>query len=105
MDGGVDEKVLRLRFTGTCRICGLTLPAKTPAVYERASRTIRCLDHVETMVTSDSDHESEVTSDPAPEGTDEVQTGNAGASARRELSAARPSARSASEPVALASVA
>jgi hypothetical protein len=63
-----DEKRMRLRFAGTCRVCGGDLPAKTLAVYERPTRTVRCLEHVETV---------------APE--EPVDVGTPGASARREF--------------------
>jgi hypothetical protein len=59
---------MRLRFAGTCRICGADLPAKTEAVYERSTRTVRCLTHVE------------------PQDVDApVDIGTPGASARREF--------------------
>lgn len=38
------EKHMRLRHAGTCRLCGLELAARTLAVYERASRTVRCVE-------------------------------------------------------------
>lgn len=34
---------MRLRYAGTCRLCGTTLNARTHAVYERDTKTIRCL--------------------------------------------------------------
>ena len=60
-----DEKRMRLRISGTCRLCGARLEARTDAVYERASKTVRCLDH-----------------DESPSS---IYTGTAGASARREF--------------------
>ena len=72
-DNGVsDEKLMRLRFDGTCRVCGIELPAKTEAIYERSSRTVRCASHVE----SGSD-ESGV--------EDIIEPGTPGGSARREF--------------------
>jgi Nuclease-related domain len=38
-----NEKQMRLRYAGTCRLCGIRLEAQTLAVYERGSRTVRCL--------------------------------------------------------------
>lgn len=32
-----------LRYRGACRLCGSNLPAGTDAVYERATRSVRCL--------------------------------------------------------------
>ncbi|MGJ0223690.1 hypothetical protein ACQUZK_09845, partial [Streptococcus pyogenes] len=37
------EKVMRLRYAGTCRACGTTLDAGTRATYLKASKTVRCL--------------------------------------------------------------
>ncbi|MGH3354834.1 MAG: nuclease-related domain-containing protein [Nocardioidaceae bacterium] len=63
-------KTMRLRYPGTCRICGRALSAGTRAVYERAGRTVRCVDEC-----------SPAPGSPDPETTD---AGLAGASARRE---------------------
>jgi hypothetical protein len=63
---GPDDKRMRLRYDGTCRLCGRTLAAGADAVYERAAKTVRCVDCV-----------TEATGrEPDP--------GIAGASARRE---------------------
>jgi hypothetical protein len=59
-----DEKRMRLRYAGACRICGAALDARTEAIYERSLRTVRCLS---------------CSPAPAP-----VDPGTAGASARRE---------------------
>ena len=40
-----DEKRMRLRFAGVCRVCGVVLPAKADAIYERSSKTVRCATH------------------------------------------------------------
>lgn len=62
------EKQLRLRYAGTCRLCGLELAARTVAVYERASKTVRCVGCSE-----------DTTAEPLV-----VDPGTPGASARRE---------------------
>jgi hypothetical protein len=67
-----DERRMRLRYAGTCSECGLDLPAKTEAIYERSSRTVRCVTH--DGLTAESPIEA-----------DAVDTGTAGASARREF--------------------
>jgi hypothetical protein len=36
---------MRLRYAGACRVRGAALPAKTEAIYEPASKTVRCLTH------------------------------------------------------------
>ena len=42
--GGVDdERRMRLRYAGTCRLCGVDLPAGADAVYERTLKTVRCV--------------------------------------------------------------
>ncbi len=43
--GTADEKPMKLRYAGTCRLCGVDLPARTEAVYERTTKTVRCLTH------------------------------------------------------------
>jgi excisionase family DNA binding protein len=35
-------KRMRLRCPGVCRVCGIELAARQEAVYERASKTVRC---------------------------------------------------------------
>lgn len=67
---GPDDKRMALRYNGTCRLCGTTLPAGTDAVYERGLKTVRCV-HCPT--------ETEPVTIAAPE------AGVAGASARREF--------------------
>lgn len=80
MDGGVDEKRMRLRYAGVCRVCQAELPAKAPAIYERMSKTVRCVDHDASGAT----HQiAGGTVEPAV--VDVVDSGTAGASARREF--------------------
>lgn len=37
-------KKMGLRYAGVCRRCGAELPAGEPALYDRASRTVSCLE-------------------------------------------------------------
>jgi hypothetical protein len=37
------DKRMRLRFAGTCRLCDEPLPAGSDAVYDRATKTVRCV--------------------------------------------------------------
>ena len=67
-----DEKLMRLRFAGVCRVCGVALPAKTEAVYERSSKTVRCASHVQSPPVE-------------PEPGSVIEPGTPGASARREF--------------------
>ncbi|WP_404388817.1 nuclease-related domain-containing protein [Humibacillus xanthopallidus] len=80
MDGGTDEKRMRLRYAGSCWVCGVQLPARAEAIYERTTKTVRCVSH---------DVLSPI--EPADAGAvdaavvDVVESGTAGASARREF--------------------
>ncbi|KQU68365.1 NERD domain protein [Phycicoccus sp. Root101] len=82
---------MRLRYAGTCRVCGAGIPQKTQAVYERGTKTVRCLSHDMTVPP-----ESTSATDAGPvtlQGVMEagpvanavVEAGTAGASARREF--------------------
>jgi len=63
---------MRLRYDGVCRVCGVSLPAETQAIYERSSKTVRCLNHVEPQV-------------DLIAVADAIEAGRPGASARREF--------------------
>ncbi|WP_246136339.1 nuclease-related domain-containing protein [Leekyejoonella antrihumi] len=39
------EKHLRLRYAGTCRVCGLALPVRAEGIYDRVTKTVRCAMH------------------------------------------------------------
>jgi hypothetical protein len=67
-----DEKRMRLRYAGTCRVCGSELPARTEAIYDRASKSVRCLVH-------------EGGPDQSPIEIETIEPGVPGASARREF--------------------
>ena len=69
-----DEKRMRLRYAGTCRVCDADLPARTEAIYERSSRAVRCLSHDETGPVDVVEGDEVV-----------VDVGTPGASARREF--------------------
>jgi len=66
------EKRMRLRYPGTCRVCGLELPARAEAIYDRSTKTVRCVAH-----------EARATDEPPV--VDLIEHGTAGASARREF--------------------
>jgi hypothetical protein len=72
VDGGADEKRMRLRYAGACRVCGVELPAKVEAIYERTTKTVRCVSH-----------DARPAVEPAV--VEVVESGTAGASARREF--------------------
>jgi hypothetical protein len=69
-----DEKRMRLRYSGTCRVCSVELPAKAEAIYERTSKTVRCITHGASAGEADS-----------PVDVEAVESGSPGASARREF--------------------
>ncbi|KJK12975.1 NERD domain protein [Terrabacter sp. 28] len=71
---------MRLRYAGVCRVCGADLPAKAQAVYERTSKTVRCVAHDEGSPTP-----APTAAALEPLDVDEVESGTAGASARREF--------------------
>ncbi|MET0782079.1 MAG: nuclease-related domain-containing protein [Lacisediminihabitans sp.] len=41
--GPDDDKRMRLRYAGTCLLCGRALAAGADAIYERATKTVRCV--------------------------------------------------------------
>lgn len=43
MTEDVADKRMKLRYAGTCRVCGTDLPARADAIYERSSKTVRCV--------------------------------------------------------------
>lgn len=77
-DEGQDERRMRLRFAGVCRICGAQLPSGADALYERATKTVRCVE-CRTM----GDPESADLVGQAPQRAGQA-VGAAGTSARRE---------------------
>ncbi len=88
VDGGLDEKVMPLRYGGTCRVCGVDLPKTTKAVYERQTKTVRCVTHDETSDAPVPEVGTVVPSAPEavePPAPKVVDSGTAGASARREF--------------------
>ncbi len=70
---------MRLRYQGTCRVCGATLPSKTEAMYERTTKTVRCITHNPPESTTAGESQSAY----APE--EPIEAGIPGASARRKF--------------------
>jgi hypothetical protein len=71
---GADEKTMKLRYEGTCRLCGRTLERNMLAVYESTTKTVRCI-NCEPIPLPDDD-------EPPPASL--TVSGFAGASAQRE---------------------
>lgn len=72
VDDESNEKRIALRFAGTCRVCGIGVSARAEAIYERATKTVRCLEC------------SVGDADLAIGAPAQVEIGTPGASARRE---------------------
>lgn len=75
-DRGSGDRRMKLRYAGVCRLCGVDLPARMEAVYERTTKTVCCVEcpSVESLPSSEASS-VEVSNEGA---------GAAGASARRE---------------------
>lgn len=61
---------MRLRYAGTCNVCGAMLAAKTEAIYDRNLKAVRCITHVIA---------------PEKPADDVIEAGTPGSSARREF--------------------
>lgn len=90
MPESADEKQMKLRYAGTCRVCQAVLPARSDAIYERITKTVRCLTcspanhsglpvHEIAHGTAEADQDDEATHDRP------IDVGTPGASARREF--------------------
>ncbi len=79
------EKTMRLRYAGRCRLCAAALAAGTTAVYDRATRTVRCVACRQDDAQDDAQDDScPVGESVGAQGTGPVDPGTAGASAARE---------------------
>ena len=85
----VTEKRMRLRYAGRCRLCGTALEARTEAVYERSTKTVRCVacPSPPQALSQELDVADAVVETPPPttEAEPSPASGTAGASARREF--------------------
>jgi hypothetical protein len=77
---GVDEKQMKLRYAGVCRVCGTELAARTEAIYERSTKTMRCLDCSPAPTPLEQTSVVELV-----ETSEAIDPGIPGASARREF--------------------
>jgi nuclease-like protein len=75
-------KTMRLRYAGTCRLCGTHLPAHAEAVYERATKTVRCITCPEVTESAGSGGSRPAPAVSPPQAA--ADPGAAGSSARRE---------------------
>ena len=72
------DKRMKLRYAGTCRLCGAELAARQEAIYERASKSVRCVECASVVEASEAPGDEVQPQLSAP------QSGVAGASAQRE---------------------
>ena len=85
-----DVKRMRLRYAGSCRVCGTALPAGETAVYERESKTVVCLAcwdvplHAPPGAMDSAEGAGVKTKVSGPTEPERVVAGSAGASAQRE---------------------
>ena len=75
---------MKLRYAGACRLCGVGLPARQEAIYERDTKTVRCVECVvQTGLAEVAQPESpNLAQDSREHGA--LESGIAGSSARRE---------------------
>ncbi|WP_353950460.1 nuclease-related domain-containing protein [Knoellia sp. S7-12] len=85
------DKQMKLRYAGQCHLCARELPARAEAIYDRTTKTVRCVDcspePLPEATSVEASAEPIVVVEQA-EGADEVQqveVGSAGLSARREF--------------------
>lgn len=71
---------MRLRYAGVCRLCGIELPANVDAIYERTTKTVRCIE----CPTESESVEADRILEGEPDEVAPVHSGTAGSSARRE---------------------
>jgi len=81
---GDSDKRMKLRYSGVCRLCGSETPARADAIYERTTKSVRCIECptvVEAVVprVGEGHEESPALASPA-----DPDPGVAGSSARRE---------------------
>lgn len=71
---------MKLRYAGVCRLCETELPARADAIYERLTKTVRCVECPTTVQgVADAPHVEAPAVEAPPE-----DVGVAGSSARRE---------------------
>lgn len=75
-------KRMKLRFAGVCRLCGTDLPARADAIYERTTKTVRCVECPTGSGVLTPDAEDVPEESPVAAAVEDA--GLAGSSARRE---------------------
>lgn len=77
-DDLASDKRMTLRYAGACRLCGRELPARTEAIYERTTKSVRCVQCPIEDIDGPPEAELDAASTAVPD------PGTAGSSARRE---------------------
>ncbi|MFT4034518.1 MAG: nuclease-related domain-containing protein [Patulibacter sp.] len=84
LSAAAGDKWMKLRYAGTCRCCGTSLPARAEAIYERSTKTVRCVACPDAPAGAPM-HVAEAVAPVVSDGTaPPAAVGKAGASARRE---------------------
>ena len=73
------DKRMKLRYPGLCRLCGAELPARQEVIYERVSKSVRCVAYPSAVDPEKMRSEVNTGAEPAV-----LDRGVAGASATRE---------------------
>ncbi|MGB7961474.1 MAG: nuclease-related domain-containing protein [Propionicimonas sp.] len=81
MTEDVTDKRMKLRYAGACRLCGTDLPARADAIYERTSKTVRCVECPPSPIAAPTGPVDLGLAEPP---SDDPAPGVAGGSARRE---------------------
>ena len=83
MAESVADKKMKLRYAGACRVCQTDLAAGVSAVYERQSKTVRCMECLPVHSVDDLTHVATTEMSAVPP-VQAPESGEAGLSARRE---------------------
>lgn len=81
--GSETGRRMKLRYAGVCSHCGTDLPTHVDAVYERSTKTVRCVECPSVVEIAGVVPQVE-TEPTAPEPSSDPDAGVAGSSARRE---------------------
>lgn len=80
-----EAKRIRVRYAGVCSACGAELPVGAAALYDRAAKTMRCLDcPTSEIVSADAVPTAEAPLPTVPASAAASRTSTAGSSAQRE---------------------
>ena len=81
MTEDVTDKRMKLRYAGACRLCGTELTRRADAIYERTSKTVRCVECPPSPIAAPTQPVDPGLAEPP---LDDPAPGVAGGSARRE---------------------